>query len=422
MTWQDELQQLDAELAAGQISAEEYRQRRDAVLGRVQAEQSGGPSDGFPTQQPDPGPDSGGATSWPRHSGDAAQSSGPHGGQAGTPQSPFPPAFSWQQYGGDADGQSESTQVVRNSGAQPPAGQGFPQQGYQQQPPSPPGGWPSQGQPQHGQAHEQFQWGQYWGTGDSGGTPWGNSDLPPEHGDTSWMRQGPEVFETVGKSSSKGKTVGITVGGVLMVGLVVAAVFYFVSADEPPRATPPPVTSSSTPTSTTPPLPEPPPAKPAPGNAEEVLIQPPEGPRHPFNGPLGRSALEGPHSGALLGPVREFALNNGIVNGRYAGTNDEGVPVRTTLIAIEMPDEATAERLTRKYLEQQEALAVIDELSYRGVEVYSSGDTLRTAYTSHSWTVIVDVQTLDAPDGEARSLFEDVLSQQLAKTPPTVRE
>lgn len=53
MTWQEELRRLDAELAAGRISAEEYRTRRDEARGR--------------------------------HSPTA----GPRG------QQPFPPAFSW---------------------------------------------------------------------------------------------------------------------------------------------------------------------------------------------------------------------------------------------------------------------------------------------------------------------------------------
>ncbi|SDK27944.1 hypothetical protein SAMN04487820_106110 [Actinopolyspora mzabensis] len=418
MTWQDELQQLDAELTAGRISADEYRQRRDAVLGRAQAEQSDSPSGGLPAQQPDPGE----RHSWPQHSVAPGESSGGYGGQSGAQQNPFPPAFSWQQYGGDAEGQSDSTQVVRNTGAQSPGGQqDLPQQGYQQQPPSPPHGWPSQGQYQQARPNEQFQWGQYsWGGGS--GTPWGNSEFPAEHGDPSWMRQGPEVFETVGKSSKTGRTVGLSVGGVLVLGVAVAVVFYLLSSQGTPQATPPQPTSSSTPTSTTPPLPEPPAVKPAPGNAEEVLIPTPEGKPHPFNGPLGRTALSGPHSGALIKPVREFALNNGIVNGRYSGTDANGVPVRTTMIAIEMPDEATAGELTRKYLQQQGALTVIDELSYQGVDVYSSGDTLRTAYTSHGWTVILDVQAVDAPGSDARALFEKLLTDQLAKTPPTIRE
>ncbi|SFT70909.1 hypothetical protein SAMN04487904_10693 [Actinopolyspora lacussalsi subsp. righensis] len=415
MTWQDELQQLDAELTAGRISADEYRQRRDAVLGRAQAEQSDSPSGGFPAQQPDPGE----RHSWPRHSVDPGQSSGGYGGQPGAQQNPFPPAFSWQQYGGDADGQSESTQVVRNTGAQPPGGQ----QDHQQQPPSPPHGWPSQGQYQQARPDEQFQWGQYsWGAGGGGsGTPWGNSDFAPEHGDQSWLRQGPEVFETLGGPAKKGKTVGLYIGGLLAISVAVAVVFYFLSSEAPPQATSPPEPSSS-PTSTSPPLPEPPAAKAAPDNTGEVLIPLPEGKPHPFNGPLGRKALSGQHSGALIPPVREFALNNGMVDGRYAGTDAEGVPVRTTMIAVKMPDEGAADGLTQRYLTQQEGLKIIDELSYQGVEVYSAGDTLRTAYTSHSWTVILDVQKVNASNSDARELFEKLLTDQLAKTPPTIRE
>src|SRR5690606_20482717 len=79
VTWQDELQHLDAELAAGRISAEEYRQRRDALLS-----QGGGPN----------GPNSGGFAQPNTPSGGFAQPGTPSGGFA-QQQDPFPPAFSW---------------------------------------------------------------------------------------------------------------------------------------------------------------------------------------------------------------------------------------------------------------------------------------------------------------------------------------
>ncbi|WP_017972703.1 hypothetical protein [Actinopolyspora halophila] len=425
MTWEDELQQLDAELAAGRISADEYRQRRDSVLGRAhaeQAEQSGSPSGGFPAQQP----------AWPQQHGAADPQSGGFGQQQ--QQNPFPPAFSWQQYGDQGhsgpqgvqqpprQSSGDSTRVVNVN--HPPTGApqqpGFPQQG--QQPGVPPGGWPNSGQFPQQPGGEQAAWAQQWPTADAPGTPWGNSDLPPEHGDTSWMRQGPEVFETAGKSG-KGKIAGFAVGGVLLVGVIVAGVFSFLSGEDGSQqraAGPETSTSTQTPTSTEPPLPEPPEAKPAPQNADNVLVPPPEGKKHPFNKePLKPAALEGAKSGVLFPPVLKFALDNGVSDGWFNGTQS---PIGTSLIAVRMPDESTAEELTRKYRDQQETLTVLDDLSYQGVPVHSSGDILRAAYTTHDWMVVVEVRAGDKPASEARSLFEDLLSKQLAKTPPTVRE
>ncbi|WP_019856072.1 DUF1707 domain-containing protein [Actinopolyspora mortivallis] len=416
MTWQDELQQLDAELAAGRISADEYRQRRDTVLGRAHAEQSEQPessSGGFPAQQP----------AWPQQTGFP----GPGPGESGPHQSPFPPAFSWQQYGEQPQPGTQpppqppagdSTQVVNVN--QPPQ-QSMPPQG----PASPPRGWPSSGQFPPAAGADQGAWGQQpWG-GEAPGTPWGNADLPPEHGDTSWMRQGPEVFEAAGKSG-KGKVVGLAVGGVLLAGVIVAVVFFVLSGQE---AETPPVaegqqqtTTSSTPTSTEPPLPEPPEAKGPPPSPDQVLIQSPEGEQHPYNGVMGPASLEGTRSEVLPPPVRDFALANGVRNGWFRGTDPTKNPIGTSLIAVKMPDEATAEQLTAKYREQQRKLVQLDDLSYQGVPVYSSGETLRTAYTTHSWMVIIEVRTQQAPQGEAQNLFTGLLKKQLAKNPPTVRE
>lgn len=388
MTWQDDLQHLDAELAAGRITAEEYRARRDA-LGRAQGEQSApnSPSGGTPQQS----------------------------------QSPFPPAFSW----GDAAAQGaanseESTQVVRPpqfnqpgpseertqhvSPVQQPQAQQPPPA---QQPPAQP--WPNP------QPWAQQGWSQ------QSGTPWGDADLPPtpEHGDTSWMRQGPEVFETAGKPSQAKRVAGISIGAVLAAGLVVALVFYFTTNGGAPEAgpteekPPPPTSQTST-------LPEPPPAAPnPPENPRDVLLPPPPGPKHAYNGSLPPDQLKGPKQGLLNTPVRNYALQNGMKAGWFNGT--EGPP-QVTLLAVRMPGEDAASKLTQHYLDDQEGLSVDDDLSYQGVEVVTTGDgaTLRTAYTSHDWTVIVAVH--DPRGSDATKQFTDLLQRQLEKTPPTVRE
>lgn len=395
---QDELQHLDAELAAGRISAEEYRTRRDAALGRSQAEQTGTPSGGMQQQ----GPPSGGFPQQDQQS------------------SPFPPAFSWgtppEQSGSQQPQQEASseaaTQIVQNPllnssqqpGQHPPA-QGGDAESTQvvnvNQVQQPQQGWNAQ---------------QGWGTGDttsSSGTPWGDSELPPEHGNASWMRQGPEVFDTAGKSS-KGKTIAsVSFGAVLLVGVIVAAVLYFTSAGEEPQAggnNQPPKTDP-TPTQQ---LPAPPAEKPAPAATDQVLAAAPPGPPHPFNGPLTRADMEGAQkSGVMQEAARRVALSGGMLDGWLNRTEAGSV---TMLLTVRMPDEAAASAVADAYLDDQKGLAVSKDLSYQGVKVVETGSGVyRTAYVAHGWAIIVEVS--GASDS---SQFKSVLDQQLAQTPPTV--
>ncbi|MEU6269081.1 hypothetical protein [Saccharopolyspora shandongensis] len=483
MTWQDELQNLDAELAAGRISAEEYRQRRDAVLGRAQngqgapasggfpqqnpssggfpqqqPPQAGPQSGGFPQQQPQTGPSSGG---FPQQdpqagpqSGGFPQQAGPSSG--GFPQqqpqqqqsSPFPPAFSWgdaaqsapqqqqqpQQQGGS---QSEATQVVPNPLAQQQAQQQVqpqqqaqqaqPQQQAQQQQQVPPQSDSESTQvvslsqqPQWGPP--QPQWGpqQGWGPVETTGTPWGD-DLPgtPEHGDASWMRQGPEVFETASKPG-KGKLIaGLSIGGVLLVGLIVAGIFYFTSGGgttptEPTAAPPPP------PPVQTQELPAPPPAHPnPPASPQEVLVAAP-GPAHPWSGPLDLPSLQGAKAG-LLQPkaVLDSAIQRGLIDGWFNGA--EGTP-KTTLLALQLPDANAAKQVVDQYLGAQQGLSEVDDLSYQGVKVVNAGGVFRTAYVAHNWAIIIDATGPSDQKSAVQQSFKSTLDQQVNHLPPTVRD
>ncbi|SDW26757.1 hypothetical protein SAMN05216215_1002108 [Saccharopolyspora shandongensis] len=467
VTWQDELQNLDAELAAGRISAEEYRQRRDAVLGRAQngqgAPASGGfpqqnpSSGGFPQQQPQAGPSSGG---FPQQdpqagpqSGGFPQQAGPSSGgfpQQQPPQqqqqsSPFPPAFSWgdaaqsapqqqpQQQGGSL---SEATQVVPNPLAQQQAQQqaqpqqqaqqAQPQQQAQQQQQVPPQSDSESTQvvslsqqPQWGPP--QPQWGpqQGWGPVETTGTPWGD-DLPgtPEHGDASWMRQGPEVFETASKPG-KGKLIaGLSIGGVLLVGLIVAGIFYFTSGGgttptEPTAAPPPPPVQTQE-------LPAPPPAHPnPPASPQEVLVAAP-GPAHPWSGPLDLPSLQGAKAG-LLQPkaVLDSAIQRGLIDGWFNGA--EGTP-KTTLLALQLPDANAAKQVVDQYLGAQQGLSEVDDLSYQGVKVVNAGGVFRTAYVAHNWAIIIDATGPSDQKSAVKQSFKSTLDQQVNHLPPTVRD
>lgn len=241
VSWQEELRKLDEELAAGRISADEYRVRRDKVL--ASAVTSGAeagtprPPAGESTQimpgaqapapgQPPPGgqdqPDNVEKTQIvPGATGESAEQTQAVGGwQTARPQ------------GNDSD----RTQVVPGIPPQSVAGG---------QPPRPaPGHYqPTHyGQPEWQQSPEEY------------GSPWAGQDFPPlaPTGSPDWIRQGPEVFEAEGKSKT-GKVLLIVLAVVLVAGLGVGAYFLFAGnkKNEPIAQTttnqPPPPTTSAQP-------------------------------------------------------------------------------------------------------------------------------------------------------------------------------
>lgn len=125
-------------------------------------------------------------------------------------------------------GDAERTQVVPGVPPQQHVGGYAPPMGHQQQ-----------------QQHGGF--GQY---DDAISPPWAGSDFPPlaATGNPDWIRQGPEVFETEGKSSG-GKIALIALAVVLVLGLGVGAYFmFFNKKSETPG--PGPSTSAAAPTTT----------------------------------------------------------------------------------------------------------------------------------------------------------------------------
>jgi hypothetical protein len=185
MSWQDELAQLDSALASGQISADEYRTRRDRVIA-----QASGQSAPEPPQQPQ------------QQGGDPTQVFRPV-----NPQMQQPPAFGdrTQVVGGDrtqvvgqGQGDADSTQIVSNM---------------------PPPQFPPMQAPPPWETHQPQQQ-------NMAPPPWANEELPPEFGQQSWPRQGPEVFEEK-SGGGAGKTVGIIVAIVLVLALAGGAVWFF---------------------------------------------------------------------------------------------------------------------------------------------------------------------------------------------------
>lgn len=242
MTWQDELRQLDVELASGRITADEYRTRRDRVTAAAANPSGSAQAEGPQQTANNPG-------SQPVES---TQLIAPvTGGQARPPRNAPPP-----QHGGDADrtqavkpawgaqdpGDAERTQAVPRSGfpqgGRPPASPagGFPLPQYEQ-----PGGW---------QGEEQMppQWS---GAELPASAPWAtsgfDSGFDSGRSDPWGAKQGPEVFEDSGPKTAK--IVAIVAAVVLLVGLGVGAYFLWGQNPGGGQAQQPPATTKPAPPS-----------------------------------------------------------------------------------------------------------------------------------------------------------------------------
>lgn len=222
MSWQEELRQLDEELAAGRISADDYRVRRDQVL-------SSAVSQGEPTPQAPNGPQSPGPAqhSAAQHSAAQHSAGGQTPDQAGTDQSAdstqvvapvSPPA-------GQAQPPSDATQFVPNPNASQHPGQPAPPDPRRMGQPAPgtwgaggPGASPGGFQPQQPQQPQQ----QLWNAPETDmSPPWAGSDLPPvaPAGSAEWRSQGSDTFQdtSTGKGS-RGKVTAIVLAAVVVLG------------------------------------------------------------------------------------------------------------------------------------------------------------------------------------------------------------
>ncbi len=267
MSWQEELRNLDEELASGRLSADDYRIRRDQVLssavayGDAPQQQVQQPGQQPPPagQQPPPATQHGQPPQQPgQASADSTQIiapvNPPQGGDGAERTQVVP---SWQQQQAQQPTTDPNrTQVVPPTTSAPG---GFPQQGQ----PSPAVGFPQQGQQspaggfpqQHGYQHQQPQQG--WNAPEADpAPPWGGSDFPPISpvGSTEWVKQGPELFDD--KPRGKGKKVAIIaiVAVLVLAGLGVGGYFAFFSGGGDPQAddpaTPPQSQSQAPPSST----------------------------------------------------------------------------------------------------------------------------------------------------------------------------
>lgn len=233
MSWQDELRQLDEELAAGRVSAEDYRNRRDALL----AQTAGGFGGQAPMNNPQqPGAQVGpwtpsGGQPQPQYGQQPYPQQGyPQGQfppQPGQPVAQFPPAPGAGPFpplpgqpgqpGGQPGNESERTQMVQPG---PGLNSGMNNDGERTQVVS---GIPSGPGPQYGD-------GGGWTTTDpgSGGEapPWGGSEFPPMmRPNEPWYAQGPEGFDS-GGGGNKGR-IFLIVGIVVVVAAIVVSLIVF---------------------------------------------------------------------------------------------------------------------------------------------------------------------------------------------------
>ncbi|WP_367133750.1 hypothetical protein [Saccharothrix sp. HUAS TT1] len=370
MAWQDDLRELDSALATGQISADDYRRRRDEVLSAAQS-----------------------ASAEPDNRG------------------PFPPPFSWdatpnqgRQPGADATQvvpggarpvDAERTQHIRPV---PPPDADRTQvvpPGQQQAGPGS-GGFPAQQFPQPN-----------WSTGSGDAAPpWGGGGTDVWGG-----AQGPEVFDD--KPSGSGRKIALIAVVVLLVaGLGVGAYFIWGRGGSDPNA------GGGTPTSSTP--------------TTTTTVKPktvPDGPFVEVKGSVRQfKTLTIEEALAAKVPTLEEAQlleSVGVKDVRFAVSTDDATSLSQGIWAFNADSPAAATTA----LEQVDALyqAASFQLlpdSPTGVQArhlpltsVNTMATYRAHYLSDGFVVRVEAYSPDEPT--AKAAFDALLTRQLEEFPPT---
>ncbi|MEU4254213.1 DUF1707 domain-containing protein [Amycolatopsis sp. NPDC026612] len=411
MTWQEELRRLDEELAAGNLTADEYRARRDRVLSMAVStgDQSQAPAQPAPQQAPS--------------AADDTQIIAPVT-PVGQPAQQANSAEATQVVSAADAGGGERTQVVppwqqQQQHPNSPSG-GFPQPMQQHQPPpqyaqhSPAGGF-AQPMPQQNP----------WGAAQQDvSPPWGGSEFPPltpPSNNADWISQGPESFQTQ-PSSGKGKKIAFAVVAALVVAGLGFGVWALFIKDN--GGSTPPVAQSSSPqpppAPTVKPLPEPPAAKPEPSDNSSALVTP-AGTTRAGGGEFDMDKLES--AKYLPTTVVEKCKQSGMTEGLLKTTKEGDVTLG--LFALELPNAQAAAAVAAEYgnAEQEGGLTVNRNLSLHGVQVFSAADSTqqvyRAVYVLYSRVVIIDSfgPTKDA----TLSSFKTLLTAQVQKAPPTER-
>lgn len=393
VSWQEELRKLDEELAAGRLSADDYRVRRDQVLSSAVSHSD--PNSGASSSTPEQG-----TTAPADQSGNAANPSDTSNSESTQIVRPI-----GAQQGQGAQAGAETTQVVRNQNFNPAqqAGQGWQaqppppaQHGYQQAPPgSPPAGFQ---QPQQSS----------WNAPDADvSPPWGGSDFPPiaASTETAWTAQGPESFDTE-RRSGKGKVIGI-VAAVVVVLLIAGAVVYFAAFNTSEKADPGPTPTSE---QQAPPAPTAPPIK----TAGALVI-----PQGQTPGPKTFSPQELAASKSLPEPDRVVLEDIG-----FTGAKSVFVTNNNTTMSLWAFTTNDPQKLRDRFVEDQQRFG-FEKLSGEasGVPVYGAtqqnNDQDVYVFRAHyvSGNDVIRVQAFNTDRAAARELFNKVMQTQLQHNP-----
>lgn len=402
MTWQEELRRLDEELAAGRLTADDYRTRRDQVLSQAVSLEHPQP------QVPGANP----------AETQIIQPVAPPGEQ------PRPSADATQIVSPSDTGGAERTQVVQpwQPQQQPPQQHpGSPAGGFQQPYPQRPGEHsPSGGFAQPAQQQQQ-QGG--WNTPQDQSPPWGGSEFPPlapSGNDTSWVSQGPESFQIKPSSGAKRKVVIAAIAVVVLAGIGVgvwALLSNTVGEDPVAQQTsgqqqPPPAPSTT-------PLPEPPAAKPEPSGNDTALADLAGSPRA-GGGTFDIAKLK---TAKFLPDPMIAQIERAKMTEALLKTNTDG-EVTLSLIALDFPDAQGSSKVAQEYgnAQLEGGLTAQRELAMRGVPVFvgkSADSTVyRAVYILYTRVIVVEAF---GPEAQAEQAFKSLLNSQVQKAPPTER-
>jgi hypothetical protein len=265
--------------------------------------------------------------------------------------------------------------------------------------------------------------------GSGSASRWAYSEPPPRDDQTrddqtladqqsTWLRQGPEVFHASAAQSRSKQLIGIVVLGIVLLGLAGATVGYFLSARSPERTELLPALEQPAAVRA---LPVPPPPLPAPVDSEHALIDPPG----PSRGGGGLFDLPKLASTNLLPPaIRNALQEGGMTEGALKTTTVGGNTVG--MFALTMPNQQIATTVAHAIATAQldGGLKADDKRALQGVAVMGSvpgsqPTAYRAVYVLYNRVIFFEV--FGAKRDAVLATFDFVLNQQVNHAPPTVR-
>jgi len=255
---------------------------------------------------------------------------------------------------------------------------------------------------------------------DASAPPWAEEDLPPiAEQQSAWLRKGPEMFTTPAMQSRSMQIIGVMVLAVVVMGLVGAAVAYFLTAG-PGRVSSDQIAA---PQQTMAPhdLPAPPAPLPPPVDTAHALSDPPgevRGGGGLFDLPQLRSTGLLPRP--ILDALQAGEMTDGVLKTTTTGADTIG------MFALTMPDQQAATTVAQTIATAQldGGLRADDNRALQGVAVMGSAPgsestVYRAVYVLYNRAIFVEVF---GPNRDAvLATFDSLVKQQVTYAPPTVR-